>query len=144
MVRAWRPKVPKLGTLAKASKQLGRAANIAADPTSAAIGGAARGIAAGSRAAKGAVTGRKRDVTDGDADALKMDDIRKPGRTIRQEVAEYIQSFTTSLPQPAVGRMYDYLIDPDKRTRNYEVMKEARNSPDEAIKGIVARIKIDN
>jgi hypothetical protein len=134
-------KVPKLGTLAKASKQLGRAANIAADPTSAAIGGAARGIAAGGRAAKGAVTGRKRDVTDGDADALKMDDIRKPGRTIRQEVAEYIQSFTTSLPQPAVGRMYDYFIDPDKRTRNYEVMKEARNNPDEAIKSIVNKVQ---
>ena len=139
-------KVPKLGTLAKASKQLGRAANIAADPTSAAIGGAARGIAAGGRAAKGAVTSRKRDVTDGDADALKMDDIRKPGRTIRQEVAEYIQSFTTSLPQPAVGRMYDYLIDPDKRTQNYKVMKEARNNPNEAIKSIVSKIqkKIDD
>ena len=138
-------KVPKLGTLAKASKQLGRAANIAADPTSAAIGGAARGIAAGGRAAKGAVTSRKRDVTDGDADPL-MDDIRKPGRTIRQEVAEYIQSFTTSLPQPAVGRMYDYLIDPDKRTQNYKVMKEARNNPNEAIKSIVSKIqkKIDD
>ena len=138
-------KVPKLGTLAKASKQLGRAANIAADPTSAAIGGAARGIAAGGRAAKGAVTGRKRDVTDGDADPL-MDDIRKPGRTIRQEVAEYFQSFTTGLAQPAVGKMYDYLIDPNKRTRSYEVMKEARNNPDKAIKSIVSKIqkKIDN
>ena len=143
-------KVPKLGTLAKASKQLGRAANIAADPTSAAIGGAARGIAAGSRAAKGAVTGRKRDVTDGDTGEKgavdTLGDIRKPGRTIRQEVAEYFQSFTTGLAQPAVGKMYDYLVDPNKRTRSYEVMKEARNNPDKAIKSIVSKIqkKIDN
>ena len=143
-------KVPKLGTLAKASKQLGRAANIAADPTSAAIGGAARGIAAGGRAAKGAVTGRKRDVTDGDTGEKgavdTLGDIRKPGRTIRQEVAEYFQSFTTGLAQPAVGKMYDYLVDPNKRTRSYEVMKEARNNPDKAIKSIVSKIqkKIDN
>ena len=33
------------------------------------------------------------------------------------------------------------MIDPDKRTRNYEVMKEARNSPDEAIKGIVDKVQ---
>ena len=142
-------KVPKLGQLAKVASKLDkvagskamRAVDAVADPMSYGIGKTAKGIAAGGRAAKGAVTGRKRDVTDGDADALKMDDIRKPGRTIRQEVAEYIQSFTTSLPQPAVGRMYDYLIDPDKRTQNYEVMKEARNNPDEAIKGIVDKVQ---
>ena len=137
-------KVPKLGQLAKVASKLDkvagskamRAVDAVADPMSYGIGKTAKGIAAGGRAAKGAVTGRKRN-----ADALKMDDIRKPGRTIRQEVAEYIQSFTTSLPQPAVGRMYDYLIDPDKRTQNYEVMKEARNNPDEAIKSIVNKVQ---
>lgn len=138
-------KVPKLATLAKVSKQLGRAANFAADPISAGIGGAAKTVAAGSRAAKRAVTDRKRDVTDGDTGEKgavdTLGDIRKPGRTIRQEVAEYFQSFTTGLAQPAVGRMYDYLIDPDKRTRSYEVMKEARNDPDKAIKSIVSKIQ---
>ena len=146
-------KVPKLGQLAKVASKLDkvagskamRIADAVADPMSYGIGKAAKGVAAGGRAAKGAVTGRKRDVTDGDADTL-LGDIRKPGRTIRQEIAEYIQSFTTSLPQPAVGRMYDYLIDPDKRTRSYEVMKEARNNPDKAIKSIVSKIqdKIDD
>jgi hypothetical protein len=146
-------KVPKLGQLAKVASKLDkvagskamRAVDVVADPMSYGIGKTAKGIAAGGRAAKGAVTSRKRDVTDGDADPL-MDDIRKPGRTIRQEVAEYIQSFTTSVPQPAVGRIYDYLIDPDKRTQNYKVMKEARNNPDKAIKSIVSKIqkKIDD
>ena len=146
-------KVPKLGQLAKVASKLDkvagskamRIADAVADPMSYGIGKAAKGVAAGGRAAKGAVTDRKRDVTDGDADTL-LGDIRKPGRTIRQEIAEYIQSFTTSLPQPAVGRMYDYLIDPDKRTRSYEVMKEARNNPDKAIKSIVSKIqdKIDD
>jgi hypothetical protein len=146
-------KVPKLGQLAKVASKLDkvagskamRIADAVADPMSYGIGKTAKGIAAGSRAAKRAVTDRKRDVTDGDADTL-LGDIRKPGRTIRQEIAEYIQSFTTSLPQPAVGRMYDYLIDPDKRTRSYEVMKEARNNPDKAIKSIVSKIqdKIDD
>jgi hypothetical protein len=141
-------KVPKLGQLAKVASKLDkvagskamRAVDAVADPMSYGIGKTAKGIAAGGRAAKGAVTSRKRN-----ADPL-MDDIRKPGRTIRQEVAEYIQSFTTSLPQPAVGRMYDYLIDPDKRTQSYKVMKEARNNPDEAIKSIVSKIqkKIDD
>lgn len=146
-------KVPKLGQLAKVASKLDKVAGskamrrvgAVADPMSYGIGRAAKGIAAGGRAAKGAVTGRKRDVTDGDTGEKgavdTLGDIRKPGRTIRQEVAEYFQSFTTGLAQPAVGRMYDYLIDPDKRTRSYEVMKEARNDPDKAIKSIVSKIQ---
>ena len=146
-------KVPKLGQLAKVASKLDkvagskamRIADAVADPMSYGIGKAAKGIAAGGRAAKGAVTGRKRDVTDGDTGEKgavdTLSDVRKPGRTIRQEVAEYFQSFTTGLPQPSVGRMYDYLVDPDNRKRSYEVMKEARDNPDKAIKSIVSKIQ---
>jgi hypothetical protein len=154
-------KVPKLGALAKAGSKLDRiaghkamrVADVVADPMSyvagKGIGKAAKGVVAGSRAAKRAVTGDRGDaggpgterkgVIGEGLDALK--DVESPGRRWTQEVAEYIQSFTTGLPQSAVGRMYDYLVDPNKRKRNYEIMKKARNDPDKAIKGIVTRIQ---
>ena len=150
-------KVPKLGQLAKVASKLDkiaghkamRVADVVADPMSYGIGKAAKGVVAGSRAAKRAVTGGKGDaggpgterkgVIGEGLDALK--DVQSPGRRWTQEVAEYIQSFTTGLPQSAVGRMYDYLVDPNKRKRNYEIMKKARNDPDKAIKGIVTRIQ---
>ena len=150
-------KVPKLGQLAKVASKLDkiaghkamRVADVVADPMSYGIGKAAKGVVATGRAAKRAVTGGKGDaggpgterkgVIGEGLDALK--DVQSPGRRWTQEVAEYIQSFTTGLPQSAVGRMYDYLVDPNKRKRNYEIMKKARNDPDKAIKGIVTRIQ---
>ena len=63
-------------------------------------------------------------------------EMTKPGRKVRTEVLDYIQSFLTSLPQHAVTKMYEYIGD----AQNYQTMIKAANKPKQALKEVHERL----
>ena len=63
-------------------------------------------------------------------------EMTKPGRKVRTEVLDYIQSFLTSLPQHAVTKMYEYIGD----AQNYQTIKNAADKPKQALKEVHERL----
>jgi len=60
----------------------------------------------------------------------------KPGRKVRTEVLDYIQSFLTSLPKHAVTKMYEYIGD----AQSYQTIKNAADKPKRALKEVHERL----
>ena len=141
-------KIPKLGSLAKVGERLGRVgrtkgiqvADVVADPMigvpSKAVDYLRPKVVDYLQQRRAKKTKVKPKSTRGKFKKL-TEEMAPPGRTKRSIIADFVQSFLTSIPDNAVRELYKHVGDPQK----YKIMLAAADKPKRALKAVHERLR---